>query len=102
MGLKQLRDTCTFLGPMYSVRVIDGVEVIYRKINDALEFEVTGFFGDTAMVVNVWQRRPHTELMAIYAGVTSKEDLVDVLGYLAFKYQNLRDKIRVEREDPLQ
>ena len=102
MGLKQSRDTCAFLGPMYSVRVIDGVEVIYRKINDALEFEVTGFFGATTMTVNVWQYRPRIELMAIYAGITSKEDLADVLGYLSFKYQNLQDKIRVEREDPLQ
>ena len=66
MGLKQLKDICTFLGPMYSVQVIDGVESIYRKINAALEFEVTGFFGSKTMTVNVWQRKPHTELMAVY------------------------------------
>lgn len=102
MGMKLLNDVCTFLGPMYSVRVIDGVESIYRKVNDSFEFEVTGFFGAKTMTVNLWQRKPHTELMAIYTGITSKEDLADTLGYLAFRYQNLSERIRVEREDPLQ
>lgn len=102
MGLKQLKDTCAFLGPMYSVRVIDGVETIYRKVGDTLEFEVTGFLGTEAMTVNVWRRSPHIELMAIYTGITCEEDLADILGHLSFKYQNLQEKIQVEREDPLQ
>lgn len=102
MGMKKIQDTCKFLGPMYSVEIRDGFESICRQINDALEFEVTGFWGTAKMTVNLWQKKPHRELLAIYSGITSKEDLADTLGYLAFKYQNLQGKIQVEREDPAQ
>lgn len=101
MGLKQLKEICEFLGPMYSVRVIDGVECIYRRVNDVFDFEVVGFFGKSAMTVNLWQRKPCTELLATYSGIRGREDLADTLGYLSFRYQNLQEKIQVEREDPL-
>lgn len=102
MGLKSLNETCKFLGPLYSVQLLDGVEGIYRKFNDCFEFEVVGFWGEKAVTVNLWQRRPHTELLAIYSGIQTKEDLADTLGYLAFKYRNLSEKIQVEREDSAQ
>lgn len=99
MGLQKLNEVCRFLGPMYSVRVVDGVECIYREINDDYDFEITGFFGTKKMCVNLWRRKPHLELVAIYSGIETKEILSDVLGYLAFKYQNLATQILVERED---
>ena len=99
MGLKRLQDTCKFLGPLYSIKVIDYAETIYRKVNDAYELEVCGFFGPETYTVNLWQRIPHTELMSIYSGISSKEDLSDTLGYLAFRCQNLSARIQVERED---
>lgn len=102
MGMKKLQEICAFLGPMYSIDVRDGVESIYRWLDDTFDFEVTGFFGMKEMTVNLWMEKPHRELLAIYSGITSKEDLADTLGYLAFKYQNLQEKIRVEREDPAQ
>ena len=102
MGLRELQDTCRLLGPMYSIQKMDGVECIYRKINDQLEFEIYGFFGTKEMTVNLWQRKPRTELLAVYSGITTWEVLADTLGYLAFKYQNHQERIRVEREDPAQ
>lgn len=99
MGLKRLQDTCKFLGPLYSIKVIDYAETIYRKVNDAYELEVCGFFGPETYTVNLWQRIPHTELMSIYSGISSKEDLADTLWYLAFRCQNLSARIQVERED---
>lgn len=102
MGMQQINTMREFLGPMYSVKKIDGVESICRKINDRFEFEVTGFFGTKKMTINLWQRKPHTELMAIYSGIYDKEVLADTLGYLSFKYQNLSTQIQVEREDPAQ
>ena len=102
MGLRELQDTCRLLGPMYSIQKMDGVECIYRKINDQLEFEICSFFGTKELTVNLWQRKPHTELLAIYSGITGREVLADTLGYLAFKYQNHQERIRVEREDPAQ
>ena len=101
MGLAMLKSVCDFLGPMYTVKKIDMVETIYRKVNERFEFEVTGFFGTSKMTVNLWQIRPERELMAIYSGIRTKEELSDTLGYLSFKYQSLSERIRVEREDPL-
>lgn len=101
MGLAMLKSVCDFLGPMYTVKKIDMVETIYRKVNERFEFEVTGFFGTSKMTVNLWQIRPHRDLMAIYSGIRTKEELSDTLGYLSFKYQSLSERIRVEREDPL-
>lgn len=99
MAHKSLREICEFLGPMYSIRIIDGVESVFREINDRFEFEVCCFSGEKHMTVNLWQRRPHIELLAVYSGIATKEDLADTLGYLAFKYKSLREKIQVERED---
>ena len=99
MGMKKLNEMCQFLGPMYFVKIIDGVESIFRKINDKYEFEITGFLGRSDMCIYLWRRQPHTELMAIYSGIKTKEHLADALGYLSFKYQNLSTQIQVERED---
>lgn len=99
MRFKTLQETCKFLGPMYSIKVIDGAESIFREIDDRFEFEVCGFFSGKTLTVNLWQRKPHTELMAIYSGIAITEDLADTLGYLAFKYKNLQERIQVERED---
>lgn len=98
MGLTKLNEVCRFLGPMYSVRVIDGVESIYRKIDEEYDFEVTGFFGGSSMCVYLWRRKPHTEIVSIYSDIKTKEQLSDTLGYLAFKCQNLAAQIQVERE----
>ena len=101
MRFKNIRDLCSFLGPMYSVRNIEGGDCIYRRISDSLDFEIIGPFKGGTWVVNLWQRLPHSKLMAIYSGISPGEDLSDTLGYLAFKYQNLQAKIQVEREDPI-
>ncbi len=102
MGMKDMQDTCAFLGPMYSIQIRDGVESICRTFGGSFEFEVTGFFGTKKMTINLWMIKPHIELLAIYTDIASKEDLADTLGYLAFKYQNLQGKIQVEREGPAQ
>lgn len=102
MRFKNIRELCSFLGPMYSIRRIDGGDCIYRRISDSMDFEIIGPLKGGTWAVNLWQRPPHLELMAIYSGISTDEDLSDTLGYLAFKYQNLQEKIRVEREDPIQ
>ncbi len=100
MGMDKMNRVLRVLGPMYFIAKRDGIECICRDINDRFEFEVTGFFGPKAMTVNLWQKRPWRELLAIYSGIATPEELADTLGYLAFRYQNLQEKIRVEREDP--
>lgn len=92
---------CASLGPMYSVRTIDAGEVIYRKLDDFLEVEAFGAFARGGMTVNLWRRAPRVELLAVYAGIHSEAELLDVVGHLSFRYRNLRERIRVEREAPL-
>lgn len=99
MGIATINAACRYLGDPYYIAKRDTVESICRTINDKLEFEVCGFFGTSSYTVNLWQYLPHRELLAIYSGIKSLEDLRDTLGYLAFKYQNLSVRIQVERED---
>lgn len=99
MGAATINAACQYLGEAYYIAKRDTVESICRTINERFEFEVCGFFGMGTYTVNLWQYSPHRELLAIYSGIKSLEDLRDTLGYLAFKYQNLSERIRVERED---
>lgn len=94
-----IKSVCAALGPLYRIEDRDGVPSIVRRINDSLEFEVTGFFRCSSLTVNLWLMSPHSELLAIYAAIATESDLADTLGYLSFRYQNLKEKIRVERED---
>lgn len=96
-----LRLVCRKLGPLYRVEDRDKVPSIVRAVNDSLEFEVTGPFVGGAMTVNLWLLKPHRELLAVYSGIVTEDDLSDTLGYLSFRYQNLQERIRVEREDSI-
>ena len=96
-----LKTACTTLGPLYRIEDRDGVPSIVRRVSDSLEFEVTGPFSGGSVTVNLWLTSTHRELLAIYPGIYSDADLADTLGYLSFKYQNLRERIRVEREDSI-
>ena len=99
MEVAAIKAVCQYLGESYYIAKRDTVESICRTIDDKFEFEVCGFYGMTSYTVNLWQYAPHRELLAIYSGIKSLKDLRDTLGYLAFKYQNLSARIRVERED---
>ena len=96
-----IKSVCAALGPLYRIEDRDGVPSIVRRINDSLEFEVTGFFRCSSLTVNLWLMSPHIELLAIYSGIATESDLADTLGYLSFRYQNLKGKIQVEREDSI-
>lgn len=96
-----LKSACATLGPLYRIENRDGVPSVIRRVNDSLEFEVTGPFSGGSVTVNLWLTSPHRELLAIYPGIYSCADLADTLGYLSFRYQNLRERIRAEREDSI-
>lgn len=99
VGTTKIKAARQYLGDAYRIEISDGVESICRTINERFEFEICGFFSSGGYTVNLWQYSPHRELLAVYSGIRSLEDLRDTLGYLAFKYQNLSDRIQVERED---
>lgn len=87
-----------YLGPPYCLSTIDGEPVIYRKFEN-IEFEVSGVHKQSMnCVIYVWMTYPHRELVGIYSGIRTIEDLKDVLGYCSVKYQNVLSRIQVERE----
>ena len=91
-------DTLRFLGPPYGIRSIDLEPVIYRSTGQ-YEFEVSGLH-DKRMdcTLYVWRTSPQ-ELVGIYSGIRTMEDLKDLMGYCAVRYQNLLSRIQIERED---
>ena len=102
MWYKDAENLCKFLGSMYLIRGINDECRIYRKITNALEIEIMQSIRNKTWFVYLWQIFPDMALITIYSGIRSKEDLADTLGYLAFKYQNLHERIRVDRENPMQ
>ncbi len=95
-----INDALSFLGPPYYIRDIDSEPVIYRLLGQ-YEFEVSGLHNkkmDCTLYVRCTSPR---ELIGIYSGIKTKEDLKDLLGYCAVKYQNLLSRIQVEREDQI-
>lgn len=84
------------LGEPYAIKQIDAVPSIYRELGNGFEIEVFSTNNKT-WLVNIWQRRPHTELMAIYE--IPDVHLKDALGYYAVQYLGLVSQFRVERED---
>ena len=98
--MQNLEKVLKYLGQPYSANNIDHEPVAYRKLENDFELEVSEIIGKGASYsVYVWMNTPHRELMGIYHGIHGMEQLKDVLGYCAFKYGNLQEKIQVERED---
>lgn len=97
--MSKINEALEYLGMPYQIRIIDKEPVIYRKLND-FEFEVSGLHKSAVnCTVYVWRNSPHQEIIGIYSGIRSFDDLKDFLGYCSVKYQNLLSKIQVERED---
>lgn len=95
----KINDICKYLGEPYCIKEIDGAPVIYRKINDSYEFEITGFCGKNPLTINLWQILPHQELLVVYSDIKDKQDLKDLLGYWGSVVQDIPGQIRAERED---
>lgn len=86
------------LGAPYSIRKLDQEPLIYRKLGNGYELEVSGIRSMSGKCCPYVWKEVLRVLTGIYSDIPVK-DLKDVLGHYAFKYQNLSEKIRVERED---
>lgn len=95
--MKRIEQICGQLGSPYRITTIDLEEVIYRDLGD-YEFEVSGIWeGKKLCTLYVWATKTR-EIVGIYDKIPI-DSLKDILGYFAVKYQNLLEKILVERED---
>jgi hypothetical protein len=99
--MRKIEKLCAYLGELYAITKIDRGEVIYRDIGNGFDFEVSGVDSNLkSFTLYVWHTTKHRqEIVGIYSNIKSWEDLKDVLGYYAFKYKNLLEKICIERED---
>lgn len=90
-----------YLGEPYCASVIDGERVVYRKLNEDFDFEVSGVHqGKKLYSLYVWRLRPHREIVGVYHNIHGAEVLKDFLGYCAIKYGNRLSSIQAEREEP--
>lgn len=94
--MTKLKKICNYLGEPYTISTIDGGPAVYRQLNAYYEIEVV---VSSQISVYLWQCVPHRELMNIYTRIPDEQTLKDLLGYLSFKLENLRERIQVERED---
>ncbi|AYO30222.1 hypothetical protein D2962_05960 [Biomaibacter acetigenes] len=88
---KKLKEICSKLGPDYSIKVIDAEQVIYRKINDNYELEVSGLNNSRKKmkaVIYLWQLKPGKVNLEVIENVTTFEFLESSLTSLVEKYRN--------------
>lgn len=95
--MTKLERICKYLGEPYTILTIDAVPVVYRQLNSDYEIEIMVIRRELS--VYLWQIKPHRELMNIYRDIPDEAVLKDLLGHISFTLGNLREKIRVERED---
>ncbi len=93
--MKHIEKLLKHLGEPYDIGNFDGEECIHRKFGN-YEFEVSGTHRKHCTLY-VWTISPK-DIVSIYADIPT-DHLKDVLGYYASIYQNLPDKIRVERQE---
>lgn len=97
--MAKINEILEYLGSPYHISTIDNEPVIQRQL-DNFELEVSGLHKNSMdCTIYVWMSSPHRELIGIYSGIRTKEDLKDLLGYCSVKYQNVLSRIQVERED---
>lgn len=89
-----------YLGEPYSASIIDGERVVYRRLNENFDFEVSGICqGKKLYSLYVWRHNPHREIVGVYHNIRGSEVLKDLLGYCAVRYGNLLNDIQVERQE---
>lgn len=97
--MSKINEILEYLGSPYHISTIDNEPVIYRQL-DNFALEISGLHKKSMdCTIYVWMGSPHRELLGIYRGIHTKEDLKDLLGYCSVKYQNVLSRIQVERED---
>ena len=89
---KKLKEICNQLGSDYSIRVIDYEQVIYRKISDNYDLEISGLNNNRKAfnaIIYLWQLKPGRRILETINDITTLESLKSSLDHLVEKYQNL-------------
>lgn len=97
-GIKEL---CSALGDEYTIRVLDGENVIYRKLDNGFSFEISNADHNRKtfkVSLYIWNDAKHFIEESIH-GIKSLPALRDALENSVVKYSSL-DPMRSERNDP--
>ncbi len=96
MPSRNIKEILKYLGSTYTIRMIDGEDCIYRKINDAFDIEVSrANRKNNLMWVYVWDISekiwscPH--IIETIRDINGEENLKAVLEALVKKYQDLTE-----------
>lgn len=89
---KKLKEICLSLGSDYCIKIFDGEQVIYRKINNSYDLEVSGLNNNQKTIdatIYLWQLKPSQQVIETIKNITTFESLKSSLESLVEKYQNL-------------
>lgn len=90
MHPKKFSDALKYLGPSYSIKIIDHVETIYRKINENYDIEISGLHNTSTSwkaTIFVWKLNPLITVEQIET--ISLKDLEEHLDQVVVKYRHL-------------
>ena len=91
IGEKNQQDLAEFLGPDYSVRVVDIASCVFRRLNDRFDIEIVGTTRRNGpFSVYVWDV-PHVEheaarLLDVHQDIPGQAALKELLDGLVRKY----------------
>lgn len=82
---------CSELGSGYSLSVIDNENVIHKKLNDYIDFEIRNVdynSKSTNATLCIWHIHNHLEILETIPNIKSIEDLKNLLSTKATYYSN--------------
>jgi hypothetical protein len=87
---KKLNEILEFLGEGYSIKTIDLENVIYFKISDLFDIEISGLNNSRRSfdaTIFVWELKPGLKTIETIQGINSKEKLKEKLDEVIEKYK---------------
>lgn len=86
---KKIKDICAQLGDLYSIKVIDLENCIYRKLNDEYDIEVSGLDNRKkgfSCTVYLWSIKAGNRIESTYSDISSFGQLLETLQSLEMLY----------------
>lgn len=92
---KKIREICKALGNEYTIRVIDFENVIYRDLKNGYDFEISNLDNRKRSFearLYIWDNQKD-QIVKTISGITSIEELKDVLDKSLKEYQSVSESI---------
>lgn len=86
---KKIKDIQKQLGNLYSIKMIDLENCIYRKLNEEYDVEVSGLDNRKKSfncTVYLWSLKPGKSIESTYSDISSFEQLLETLQSLEMLY----------------